>query len=92
MPPKMRTTFGKCFIAISGGTFEPVSVQDVQVIPDETLAPGEIAIDRLNADREITGTFTLRPHVRKRFMRAVYGWKARGPLHWRQVRKALRML
>ena len=93
MPPKMQTTINSCFIWIPGGTFEPVSLRDVQEFPCETFAPyetlgpAERAYARLNANREITGTFTMRPHVKKFMMRTLYGWKARGPIRYRTLHR-----
>ena len=87
----MGISFNKVFIAIPGGTFEPVSIQDVNVIADETLSPGEIAIDRINTDHEITGTFTMPPYSRKRLMRVLYRWKARGHIRYRVLHELWEM-
>lgn len=45
-----------------------------------------------NADYEITGTFTMNPTLLRTFRRVLLGWTAKGPVRWRQVRKALRMM
>ena len=86
----MEISVNKAFIAIPGGTFEPVNIQDVNVIADETLAPGEIAFDRVNVNQEITGTFLLPQYFRKRLMRELYGWKAKGPIRYRVLHRLWR--
>ena len=44
-----------------------------------------------NADYEITATIDLSTAPAKAIRRTLLGWTAKGPLRWRQVRKALRM-
>lgn len=87
MLSKMDISCNKIYLAIPGGTFEPISIQDMNVIADETLSPGEIAIDRINTDHEITGTFTMPPYTRKRMMRVLYWWKAKGNIRYRVLHR-----
>ena len=83
----MGISVNRAFIVIPGGTFEPVSISDINVIADETLSPGEIAIDRINADHEVSGTFTMPPYTRKRLMRVLYRWKAKGHIRYRVMHR-----
>ena len=45
-----------------------------------------------DADREYTATIELHTAQMRRLRRTMWFWRARGPLRWRQVRKALRSL
>lgn len=45
-----------------------------------------------NGDYEITVTIDTRATGMKQARRILLGWTARGPVRWRQVRKALRSL
>jgi len=45
-----------------------------------------------NDGYEITVTIDTRAPGMKRARRILLGWTAKGPLRWRQVRKALRMM
>lgn len=45
-----------------------------------------------NADYEITATIDLSTALAKAIRRTLLGWTARGPMRWRQVRKALRSM
>jgi len=81
-------SYSKMLIAMPGGTeFAPVSISDINVISDETLFPDNIAIDRINTDHEITGTFTMPPYTRKRLMRILYRWKSRGHIRYRVLHR-----
>lgn len=82
-------SLNKIFVAIHGGTFEPISIQNV--IADETLAPGGVVFEHVNFDQEITGTFTLKPYARKRLMRVLYRWKARGHIRYRVLHELWEM-
>ena len=45
-----------------------------------------------NADYEITTTIDLSTALTKAMRRTLLGWTAKGPVRWRQVRKALRSM
>jgi hypothetical protein len=69
---------------------------EVEEIPEfiETTPGPEDApqVPMLNLDHEITGTFTMNPTLLRTFRRVLLGWTAKGPLRWRQVRKAMMTL
>lgn len=63
-----------------GGTFAPMEVEDdppecINYIPNSWFRD------------EICGTFNMSRTAHKTFMRMCYGWKAKGPLRLRVLRK-----
>lgn len=69
---------------------------DVEEIPEfiETYDPDNPPppMPFFNADREYTGTITMHPVQMRRLRRTLWFWTAKGPVRWRQVRKALRSM
>ena len=81
---------GKVFLSDGTKFCEVEEIPEfIVTTPDAEDAP---QVPMVNLDHEITGTFTMNPTLLRTFRRVLLGWTAKGPVRWRQVRKALRMM
>ena len=79
-------------VFLSDGT-KFCEVEEIQVItetydPDNPPPP----MPFFDADREYTATIEPHPAQMRRLRRTLWYWTAKGPVRWRQVRKALRSI
>lgn len=80
-------TYGVISMRTTDGTYIPMmDLADVPELVMEQKDDGVYANAELMP--EITGRIIISPQSRKRLMRQIYNWKARGPLRIRAWKKA----
>ena len=76
----MDISVNMVFAASNDGVFKPIGFTDVKEIADDEVQNNENIVSRINTDRDISHSFTIRKPQLKRLMRILYGWKAKGPI------------
>lgn len=82
-----RNKLLKAFLMTDDGEYVPVSaLEDINVVPDESLeGTNKMAIDYIRDDGK---TFTFDMRIPRWLMKALFSWKAKGPIRYKAINAA----